>query len=249
MSVISHFNLLLADVCSNIPYPSSAYSRLMKTLDLTLLDKKANPEQLDHLFQNALSNEVAAVCVYPEHIPQDWPFSKLKKATVINFPEGQNSLAQSLRELDEALRRQADEIDYVFSYSAYQKGAYSAPLSTCEKIIQKCKEHQLTVKVILETGAFDSIDSVYQLSREVISLGCDFIKTSTGKINQGASLSAAFAILCSIIDSNRTCGLKISGGIRTVQQASNYMHLAEKMLAKPIEPQWFRIGSSCLLTG
>ena len=74
-----------------------------------------------------------------------------------------------------------------------------------------------------------------------------FLKTCTGKIPQGASLSALFTMLSAIKDSGKTCGIKVSGGVKTPRQAFNYAKLAELMMAKKIDKSWFRIGASSLL--
>ena len=70
------------------------------------------------------------------------------------------------------------------------------------------------------------------------------LKTSTGKITPGASLQAVFVMLSAIKDSQSGCGIKISGGIKTLAQASVYIHLSEHMLEKNVGKNWFRIGAS-----
>ena len=89
--------------------------------------------------------------------------------------------------------------------------------------------------------------TIYQLCIELLTSQCDFLKTSTGKIPQGASLPAVFAILSAIKDSGKTCGIKISGGIKNPQQARNFAYLAELIMQKKISKDWFRIGASNLL--
>ncbi len=139
------------------------------------------------------------------------------------------------------------EIDYVFPYPAYLKGDINYALSCCSDVRQRCQEKGLLFKVILETGALPSSDVIYQLSCDVINQGCDFLKTSTGKISQGATISAVSAMLSAIIDQKAPCGIKISGGIKTVEQALNYIRLAENRLKKNVNSDWFRLGISSLL--
>ena len=74
----------------------------------------------------------------------------------------------------------------------------------------------------------------------------DFLKTSTGKIATGATIPAAVAMLLAISDSNTPCGIKFSGGIKTKEQASLYMRLAEHMRGVTTNKQWFRFGMSQL---
>ena len=129
----------------------------------------------------------------------------------------------------------------------YLAGNQDLALSNCHEIYQLCKQHKLTFKVILETGALPSVESIYDLSVAIIDKGCDFLKTSTGKITTGASIPAAFSILAAIVDHDAPCGIKVSGGIKTIEQAFNYMRLAQSMLDRKLDSSWFRLGASSLL--
>lgn len=168
-------------------------------------------------------------------------------ATVINFPHGSEELTISLESIEKAIELGASEIDYVFPYQMFLQGQKQKALNQCHAIAQLCKKNELILKIILETGSFPDIKTIYNASNELIESGCDFIKTSTGKISTGASLSAAFAILSAIRDTGTSCGIKVSGGIRKPQQAYNYAILAELMIGKQINKNWFRIGASSLL--
>lgn len=244
MSFASHLDRQLAEART----PDIKKEQIISVIDLTLLDKKAASEDLETLQNKALQHGVAAICVYPEQLPQNWPkTAKPKRATVVNFPSGKEPIEQCLSEIDQAIEQGADEIDYVFAYTLYQNNQENEALSRCKAVIDYCKSHQLQTKIILESGAFTHLETLYQLSLDIIRLGCDFLKTSTGKIDKGASLSAAFAMMAAIRDSNKPCGIKLSGGIKTPEQASQYIHLAESMLHQTIDPSWFRIGASSLL--
>lgn len=217
-------------------------------IDLTLLNLQANEEDIKNLSLRGAAHQVAALCVYPQHvsfIPVDSP---LPKATVLNFPTGDESHSQVLQQLDRIIiNKSAQEIDYVIAYSKYLSGHQAIALQQCAEIYKRCKQHQLIFKVILETGALPSSDIIYQLSRAILEQGCDFLKTSTGKIETGATLPAATAMLQAIIDSNSTCGIKLSGGIRSIAQAEQYIRLAETMMKRPVDKSWFRIGCSQVL--
>lgn len=221
---------------------------IMSLLDLTLLDETATEYDVKSLTAKASQHKVAAVCVYPQHlgfIPAGIP---LTRATVINFPQGNASLKEVMKSLRDTLHQEnVQEMDYVFPYHDYLQGNRQEALDHCNSVHHFCHDHGLIFKVILETGTFPSLESMYQLSSELIQQGCDFLKTSTGQIPQGASTGAAYAILSAIKDSKISCGIKLSGGIRTKQQALEYIHLAEFMLKKKVDKHWFRIGASSLL--
>jgi len=82
--------------------------------------------------------------------------------------------------------------------------------------------------------------------------GADFVKTSTGKTQLGATLEAAEILLNVIKDFNhktqKWIGLKISGGITSVETALTYCRLVENIMGKDfLTPHYFRIGASSLL--
>jgi deoxyribose-phosphate aldolase len=121
--------------------------------------------------------------------------------------------------------------------------------------IETCKAacgETITLKVILETGALNDPALIADACFDVFSVGADFVKTSTGKISEGATLEAAATMLLVIKHMQpqvkHTLGLKVSGGIREVQQAAQYVELADAILGRDwVTPQTFRIGASKLI--
>ncbi|WP_040535910.1 deoxyribose-phosphate aldolase, partial [Legionella drancourtii] len=211
------------------------------------LDEEASLTSLSQLNKDARCNNVAAICVYSKHLSEFHQLKAIQLATVINFPHGNEDLTTSCDVIEKALTLGATEIDYVLPYQLYLDGKKDAALQQCQTIIKLCKHHNLTSKIILETGAFPALELIYDASKDLIESGCDFLKTSTGKIAQGASLPAVFTMLSAIKDTNVPCGIKVSGGVKTPTQAFNYATLAEFMMDKTIDKSWFRIGASSLL--
>src|SRR5690606_35907053 len=120
--------------------------------------------------------------------------------------------------------------------------------ATAKKLVKECKKKcgdKILLKVILETGALKESALIVQASRDVLESGADFIKTSTGKITAGATLDAAACMLEVLRELGpllkRTVGLKVSGGIRTLEQAAQYIALVENRMGKDwVNPQTFR---------
>lgn len=245
MTIESYLNEILEVVLSGQSNASITAEQLIHSIDLTLLDEQAPIESLFQLYQDARINKVAAVCVYSQHLFRQ--LNTIRLATVINFPQGNEELIMSLKSIEKAIQSGANEIDYVLPYRRYLDGEQQETLNQCRAVIESCKKNNLTLKIILETGAFPELQNIYEVSSSLIELGCDFLKTSTGKIPQGASIPAAFTILSAIKDSGVDCGLKVSGGVKTPLQAFNYAKLAELVLGKKINKTWFRIGASSLL--
>lgn len=247
MNLEAHLNKVLNDLLSLQDHEVIAKNQLIHSIDLTLLDENASFASLAELRDLAKAHNVAAVCVHVKHLSEFKRSATTHLASVINFPLGEDELLLCLAEIDNAIQCGANEIDYVFPYRVYLDGEQQKALNHADVIIQTCKKYNLTSKIILETGALNDTEIIYKISKELIDLGCDFLKTSTGKIPQGASLSAVFPMLSAIKDSDASCGIKISGGVRTVTQAYQYAGLAELMLQKKINKQWFRLGASSLL--
>jgi deoxyribose-phosphate aldolase len=228
--------------------------KIYSLIDLTSLNFNDTEATITQLCQQATSTlgHVAAVCIYPKFIPLAKKLltnSDVKIATVVNFPEGSQSLATVVGDIQKAIKLGAQEIDVVMPYQEYLAKKYAEVKNFIHACKNACGEDVL-LKVILETGALQQAAIISQASKDVILAGADFIKTSTGKINIGATLEAAEAMLTTIHDLklNRAVGFKTSGGVRTIEQAKNYLMLAESIMGKNwISPQTFRIGASQLV--
>jgi len=248
MTLESHLGSVLNQLLNpDNPQKTISSEQLIKCLDLTTLEEHAKDETINALNDKAKSHSVAAVCVLPKHLPLLEELKDTNIATVINFPNGTDTVKVSIQKIVEAKSHGANEIDYVFPYQAYLSGKKEEALSNCQEIQAFCTQEKLSLKIILETGIFPDMKSIFDASTELTKIGCQFIKTSTGKIPQGATLASVFAILCALRDSPNVVGLKVSGGVKTAQQAINYARLAELIMNKEINNQWFRLGSSSLL--
>jgi deoxyribose-phosphate aldolase len=95
----------------------------------------------------------------------------------------------------------------------------------------------------------EPIDDVVAMTQQALVDGADFIKTSTGKTPQSATLEATGIMLGVIRQAGRPVGLKPSGGIRTLDDARHYISQADELLgAGWASPGTFRFGASGLLT-
>lgn len=242
MSLSTALDILLSDPCK---LSDPGYD-LASLLDLTLLNEEASATDLISLSEKGAIAAVAALCVLPKHLPL-LPQAGLSVVTVINFPEGRTPAKNLLKTIDEAAKNPLQEIDYVFSYENYLQGQTRKAIEDCHQIVKHGHSLGLRVKIILESGAFNNLETLYQTSLDVISSGCDFIKSSTGKIAQGATPAAATAMLAAIRDSGSLCGIKFSGGIRKRQEALRYLNIVHALFDKKIEADWVRFGSSKLL--
>ncbi|MDF1758838.1 MAG: deoxyribose-phosphate aldolase [Legionellaceae bacterium] len=222
-------------------------AEIYKILDLTLLKEDSTSNDIAILAEIARKKNVAAVCVYPKDLNTLPKSFDVQKATVVNFPDGNQIEDDVKSQIIQAITQySADEIDYVFPYKLYLDGNTEEAFNACQKAYLLCKKHKKIFKVIIESGALPSMKSIYDISSKLCKDKCDFIKTSTGKIATGATVEAVYSILSAIKDNNSNCGIKVSGGIRDFKTASIYIQLAEIVLNKKVSPNWFRIGASGL---
>lgn len=226
-------------------------ARALPLLDLTDLSEGCTPEAVAALCARAEDHAVAAICVWPRFVA---PVTRrlagtgVRIATVVNFPEGGEDVAGTVAETRAALRDGADEIDLVLPYRALLRGDTETARTMVAAIREACGDRLL--KVILETGMLPDAETVARASRLSLEAGADFLKTSTGKTPVSATPEAAEAMLLAIRegDKDRPVGLKVSGGLRRVEDAARYLALADRIMGPDwVSPDTVRIGASSLL--
>lgn len=227
--------------------------QLFSLIDLTSLNDADTESTISALCKKAVSREghyVAAVCVYPQfvsHAKKLLAQTPVKIATVANFPFATDPLEHVISEIKKSVQNGAQEIDVVFPYQQYLSGEKESSYDFIRACKAACGESVL-LKVILETGALENLSNVTEVSYNVCHAGADFLKTSTGKIPVGATPDAAEAMLKTIKKISRPIGFKVSGGVRTLEQAAVYIELATQIMGVTwVTPRHFRIGASQLV--
>lgn len=209
----------------------SQQQNIYHLLDLTCLKEQVTAKDIEKLAELGQTWHVAALCVWPQHLKDIPQNCHLQKATVVNFPNGTAPKQQVLEEIQLILKDfPGTEIDYVFNYQAFLHEKRQQAVEDCASIVEYCHQHQAICKVIIETGAFPDSQSIEDAARAVIQNGADMLKTSTGKIAVGATYDAVRAFCHAIQKEQRPCGIKISGGIRTLSQARKYLALIHQYL-------------------
>jgi deoxyribose-phosphate aldolase len=182
-------------------------------IDHTLLKATCRSADISQLCREAIEFKFAAVCVPPflvKHAVEALKDSPVKTATVIGFPMGYSSIDSKLSEIQTAILEGADELDTVINLIALKNGDWSylekEMLQQVELIHQKGK----IVKVIVESGVL-SKDDLTHCCHLYGRLGIDYMKTSTGYAEKGATVSDV-----QLMRSELPAEIKIkaSGGIR-----------------------------------
>ncbi len=228
----------------------------LTTLDVTDTDarvmnyiKKVN--QLPSKFPE-LPN-VAAICVYPVFVPlvkANLEAKNVKIASVAgSFPSSQTFTDIKLKEVERVLEEGADEVDVVMPVGKFLEGKYSYVFDEIKKI--KSLTGSLHLKVILETGSLIDPAKIRHASLLCLEAGADFIKTSTGKTETGATPEAVYVMCEAIRDfskaTGKTPGIKPAGGISDASSAISYYLIVNQILGNDwVKPQRFRIGASRL---
>lgn len=182
-------------------------------IDHTLLKATCRSADISQLCREAIEFKFAAVCVPPflvKHAVEALKGSPVKTATVIGFPMGYSSIDSKLSEVNTAIREGADELDTVINLIALKNGDWSylekEILQQIELIHQKGK----AVKVIVESGVL-SKDELSHCCNLYGRLGIDYMKTSTGYAEKGASVSDVQLMRSELPTEVK---IKASGGIR-----------------------------------
>ncbi len=226
-------------------------------IDLTDLDDDHSPDGIDDLCARAMVHGTAAVCVWPEFVercvaaragatgsvrtPGD-----MRVATVVNFPGGEDPIADVVALVERSRGVGADEIDVVIPWRSVLQGDTSRAVDLLAATRRAAGD--AAMKVIVESGAVADSATVRELADLAIAGGADFVKTSTGKTARGSTLEAAATILGAIADAGRPVGIKPSGGIRTFDDAQRYLALADGAMGPGwATPATFRFGASGLL--
>lgn len=188
-------------------------------IDHTILKPTTLPEDVIKLCAEAVQYKFAAVCVPPQYIKlakSSLKDSDVKVATVIGFPFGYNSTASKVEEIKQAIADGADELDMVHNIAAVKQADYDFLSQEVALCLQPIRLHDKCLKVIIESGILT--DEEIEKSCEVYAKHkVDFVKTSTGYAEVGATLNAV-NIMRKTLPS--TIEIKASGGIRDYKFAS-----------------------------
>jgi deoxyribose-phosphate aldolase len=221
--------------------------RTLSLVDLTRLERPDDAEAIDTLAAKAATDagHVAAICVYPEWIERALG-AGVPVAAVANFPAGEDDPDLAAREAAGAVEAGASEVDVVVPWRAFAAGD-DAAVARVVAATRAAIGDGVGLKAILETGSLDGPDAMRAAAERALDAGADFLKTSTGKVGPGASLEAARVLLEVVRDAGHG-GVKASGGIRSAEQAAEYVALAEEVMgAGWAAPERFRLGASALV--
>lgn len=183
-------------------------------IDHTILKPTTLVTDVEKLCKEALEYKVAAVCVPPLFVKQAKMLlqnTDVKIATVIGFPFGYSAIEAKLAEILLAIVDGADELDVVINIAALKNNDWQYLAKELNTILPIIRGKQKVFKVIIESGVLTK-DEIIKCCDLYGIAGVDFMKTSTGYAEVGATVEAVQLMRKHLADAVK---IKASGGIRT----------------------------------
>jgi len=183
-------------------------------IDHTVLKPTTTQADIVKLCTEALENNFAAVCVPPLFVKmakQMVTNSTVKVATVIGFPFGYSAIEAKVAEIILAIIDGADELDVVINISAIKNNDWQFLANEINTLMPIIRKQQKVVKIIIESGILTDAE-IIKCCDLYGAAGVDFLKTSTGYAEVGATLEAVALIRKHLTNSIK---IKASGGIKS----------------------------------
>ena len=198
-------------------------------IDHTLLKPTATWKEIVNLCKEAQEYGFAAVCVPPLYVKKVKELlnnSSIKVATVIGFPFGYSAIEAKVAEIILAIVDGADELDMVVNISAIKNKDWAFIANEINTIMPVIKNKGKVIKVIIESGVLTEFEiikccDIYGLA------GVDYVKTSTGYAEKGASINTVKLIRAHLSDAVK---IKASGGIRSFSFAKELINAGANRL-------------------
>lgn len=183
-------------------------------IDHTNLKPNVLVADIEKLCKEAMHYNFIAVCVPPPMIRIAKNFlkeSNVKTATVIGFPFGYSAIEAKIAEIALAIVDGADELDMVINLIALKNNDWQYLANEINHVMPLIKQNNKIIKIIIESGILTD-EEIIRCCELYGAAGVDFLKTSTGYAEKGATPEAV-ALMRKHLPA--AVQIKASGGIRT----------------------------------
>lgn len=199
---------------------------ILSRTDHTLLLQSAVWDDIRKIIDDGIAYKTASVCIPPCFVKKasEYAEGKVKICTVIGFPNGYNTAEVKCFETSEAVKNGADEIDMVINIGMLKEKRYGDVLAEINAVKKACSGKLL--KVIIETCLLTEEEKI-KMCDIVSASDADFIKTSTGFSNGGATFDDVKLFSQHIGNSKF---VKAAGGISSLSDAAEFMRLGASRL-------------------
>jgi deoxyribose-phosphate aldolase len=192
---------------------------IAKYIDHTVLKPTTLLEDIKKACGEAVQYGFVAVCIPPYFISAASGILKgtqIKIATVIGFPFGYNHISAKVIETEEAIKDGANEIDMVMNIAALKNKDFKYLEKEVENILNISKAGNALLKIIIEIGLLSN-EEIIKCCELYKNYPVDFLKTSTGYAEKGASVEAVTLMRQYLPPQIQ---IKASGGIKTFEFAN-----------------------------
>lgn len=183
-------------------------------IDHTVLKPTTTVADIEKLCAEARQYSFAAVCVPPLFVKTALALvagSPVKVATVIGFPFGYSAIEAKVAETVLAIVDGVHELDVVINISAIKNNDWQYLASEINTLLPIIRKTDKVVKIIIESGVLTD-DEIIKCCDLYGAAGVDFMKTSTGYAEKGATVEAVALMRRHLADAIK---IKASGGIKS----------------------------------
>lgn len=187
--------------------------QLNQYIDHTLLKPTTLLQDIEKLCNEAIMYKFASACVPPPFVKKTKELlqgSTVKTCTVIGFPFGYSAVEAKLAEVLLAIVDGADELDIVINLIALKNNDWQYLANEINHLAPVIKDKGKTLKIIIESGILTD-DEIIKCCELYGIAGINYLKTSTGYAEKGASIHAVELFKKHL---PAHIGIKASGGIR-----------------------------------
>ena len=200
--------------------------KILAACDHTILSQTATWQDIKTILDDGMKYNTASACIPPHYVKRakEYVGDKLKICTVIGFPNGYNTTAVKVFETKDAVKNGADEIDMVINIGELKAGNYDYVKNEIATLKKACGEKIL--KVIVEACLLTDEEKKI-CCRLVTEAGADFIKTSTGFSEHGATFEDVALMVANV---GKGVRVKAAGGIMTLADAEKFLEIGADRL-------------------
>lgn len=198
-------------------------------IEHTLLKPTATWPEIENLCQEAMEYGFAAVCVPPLYVKKARELltnTQVQTATVIGFPFGYSAIEAKVAEIVLAIVDGANELDMVVNVSAIKNNDWTFIANEINTIMPIIKNKNRVLKVIIESGVLTD-EEIIKCCDIYGAAGVNYVKTSTGYADKGASIHAVQLIRTHLSDAVK---IKASGGIKSYSFAKELINAGANRL-------------------
>jgi deoxyribose-phosphate aldolase len=191
---------------------------IAQMIDHSLLRPELTEQDVRKGCEVAKKHKVATVCCRPSEVAlvqQLLQGSDVKTTTVIGFPHGCNKTETKVFEAQQAIADGAVELDMVLNIGRLLDGDYDYVKKDIQAVVDTAHSKDVLVKVIFENYYLTDEQKkvACRLSEEA---GVDFVKTSTGFADGGATLEDLQLMRDNVSEKVQ---VKAAGGVRDLEMA------------------------------